>query len=511
MARRGGRQQRLMERTSGPKEVLRPQTKRATPPVDLLSAADIDRIHDASLAILARTGVHFMGEGARNFLARHPGIQVDQMSEFVRFDETIVENALSQLPSQFTLHARNPRRSMVLGGDNITFANVVTPPFVDDRDAGVRDGSFDEMKRLLKLYQMLPALDMCLGYPVEPLDLSPETRHLDGYAAHAVLTDKPWRAYTLGDDRMFDALEIARIARGIDAKTMEREPSLLANVTTNSPLRIDEPMGEGLMTMAKRMQPVSITSFAMIGAIAPITLAGAIAQQNAEILAAIVLSQLSRPGTPLLYGSFSTNVHMKSGAIAFGNPELAQAMLISGQLARRYGMPFKAAMGTGAKVVDVQAGYESQYLLSAAVMAGGHLCAHSIGFMESALTVNREKIIADSEMVELMRGMVAKVEVSNDTLALESIHEVGPGGNFFETQHTIDRYETAFWQPRLADWENRQNWIEKGGERADERATKIWKELEASYLAPAIDAATRDELDDYVTRRKIEIDAACAA
>jgi len=429
----------------------------------------------------------------------------------VRFDPELIEQALATVPSEFTIHARNPANDVHVGGNHVNFTNAITPPFSNDLDRGRRAGTRRDFEELLKIGQALNALSLFYGYPVEPTDLAPQTRHLDAYRSHIRLTDKVWRGYTLGDDRIKDAIEMARIARGIDAEQLLAEPSFISNVTTNSPLRIDGPMGEGLMIMAEANQPVSITAFTMAGAMAPITLSGAMAQQNAEILAALVLSQLVRPGAPLIYGAFTTNVHMRSGAVAFGNPEFAQATLASGQLARRYAMPYKVAVTTGSKAVDAQAGYETQFTLWAAVAAGGHIVAHAAGFLESGLTTSYEKLIVDAEMLQMFAAMMQPIASDEQSFALQTIAEVGPGGHFFDTPHTLERYETAFYEPLLSDWDNFENWVDGGSLAADRRANGIWKQLLAEYREPELDPAIADELDTYVARRRSEIEAADAA
>lgn len=505
MAREGGRSAKRQSRRNSFSQAPAAQHERIFAPITIIDDAQVEAIHQASLEILRDTGVHFMGAKARAFLAGRPGVSVDAETQVVRFDPAMVEEAIASAPRSFKIHARNPARSLAFDGRHLAFANVVTPPYLEDAERGQRSGTMADMEELLKLCQSLNAVDMLYGYPVEPQDIDPETRHLDAYRAHILLTDKPWRGYTLGDDRILDAIEMARIARGIDLDALQAEPSFLANVTTNSPLRIDEPMGDGLMIMARAMQPVSITSFCMAGGIAPITLAGALAQQNAEILAAIVLSQLTRPGAPVIYGAFSTTIHMRSGAIAFGNPEFAQLTIASGQLARRYGVPFKAAVTTGSKIVDAQAAYETQFSLWAAVASGADVIAHAAGFLESALTVNYEKLIIDAEMIQMIGAMMKPIEFTKADFATDTIRAVGPGGHFFATPHTMARYETAFYEPMISDWENRQNWVERGAKTAPERATEIWKALLEKYEQPPIDPAIRDELDAYVARRREEI------
>ncbi len=472
-------------------------------PVDILSADQIEEIHRASLEILRRTGVHFMGKKARDFLAGHAGVTLD--GEIVRFDPEMVEETIRSVPREFTIHARNPARDIPVGGSRMSFTNVITAPYVSDLDQGKRNGSEAEMRDLLRLFQGLNAVNFIYGYAVEPQDLHPETRHLRAYQAHIELTDKVWRGYTMGDNRILDAIEMARIGRGISAEQQLREPSFIANVTTNSPLRIDEPMGDGLMFMAEYNQATSITSFAMAGAIAPITIAGAVAMQNAEILAAIVLNQLVRPGAPVVYGTFTTNVYMRTGAIAFGGPDLSMSTLVSGQLARRYGFPLKSSVTNGAKIVDAQAGYETATGLWTAVASGATIVAHACGWLESGMTVSREKAIIDAETIQMMQHMNQPLAVDADTLALDTIHEVGPGGQYFDCEHTMGRYRTEYYDPLVSDWESLENWQEKGGKSAAERANEIWKRLLEDYQQPALDPALKDELDAFVAKREEEI------
>ncbi len=476
-------------------------------PVNILSADEIEEIHCASLEILQRTGVHFMGKRARDFLATQPGIRLDNKTEYMHFDPDMVEETIANTPEAFTVHARNSAHNLTVDDRHLNYANVITPPYVTDLDAGKRAGSHAEMRALLRLGQSLNALNFIYGYPVEPQDIHPETRHLQGYFSHIELTDKVWRGYTMGDGRIKDAIEMARIARGISHETLLKEPSFIANVTTNSPLRIDEPMGDGLMIMAEYNQPVSITSFAMAGAIAPITIAGAVAMQNAEILAAIVLNQRVRPGAPIVYGTFTANVYMRTGAIAFGGPDLSIATLVSGQLARRYGFPLKSAVTNGAKQLDAQAGYETQGGLWTAVASGATIIAHACGWMESGLTVSREKMIIDAEMIQMMNHSMQPLVVDKDSLALNTIHEVGPGGQYFDCEHTMQRYRSEYYEPLVSDWESLESWEEKGALSTGKRANSIWKRLMEEYKQPSLDSAIRDELQMYIAKREEEIHA----
>ncbi len=497
-ARRRRRQRRMTGVLQKPWQIA----ERQFAPADILSADQVEELHRASLEIMQRTGIHFMGKRSRDFLAGQAGIEVDEAREIVRFDPELVERTVAQTPRSFRIHARNPEHDLIIDDRRLNYANVITPPYVTDLDGGKRNGSHAEMRDLLRLNQSLNAVNFVYGYPVEPQDLHPETRHLHGYFSHIELTDKVWRGYTMGDNRISDAIEMARIARGLTPEQLLEQPSFIANVTTNSPLRIDEPMGDGLMLMAEHNQPVSITSFAMAGAIAPITMAGAVAMQNAEILAAIVLNQLVRPGSPVVYGTFTTNVYMRTGAIAFGGPDPAISTLASGQLARRYGFPLKSAVTTGAKLLDAQAGYETQGGLWAAVASGASIVAHACGWMESGLTVSREKMIIDAEMVQMMNHINTPLVVDTDSIALDTIHEVGPGGQYFDCEHTMQRYDSEYYEPMVSDWESLENWEEKGGQSTGERANGIWKKLMEGYEQPPLDAAIREELETFVAQRE---------
>jgi trimethylamine--corrinoid protein Co-methyltransferase len=294
------------------------------------------------------------------------------------------------------------------------------------------------------------------------------------------------------------------LARGLDRAALAREPGLLSVVNTNSPLRVDGPMLQGLMEMARAGQAVVVTPFTLAGAMSPVTIAGSLTQQNAEALAVIALIQMVNPGAPAMYGGFTSNVDMKSGAPAFGTPEYARAALAGGQLARRYNLPYRSSNANAANVVDAQAAYESGMSIWSAVMGHSNLVMHGAGWLEGGLTASFEKVIIDAEMLQMMAEFMQPLEVSDATLGLDAMADVGPGGHFFGTQHTLDRYETAFYQPMVSDWRNFETWQEAGSLTATQRANTIWKQLLADYEQPPIDPAIDDALKDFVARRKRE-------
>jgi trimethylamine--corrinoid protein Co-methyltransferase len=278
-------------------------------------------------------------------------------------------------------------------------------------------------------------------------------------------------------------------------------------VNTNSPLRLDGPMSEGLIAMAEAGQPVVATPFTLAGAMAPATLAGALAQQHAEALVMVALAQVVRPGTPMVYGGFTSNVDMRTGSPAFGTPEYVQGQLATGQLARRISLPWRTSNVTGAAVVDAQATYESGMSIWGAVLGGASLLYQGAGWLEGGLTASFEKLILDAELLQQMAQVLSPPVVDDDALGLESIAEVGPGGHFFGSSHTLARYETAFYQPMLSDWRNFETWAEDGARTATERANRIWKQLLAGYEPPVMEPGRREALDAFVERRKREIGA----
>jgi len=478
-------------------------------PVEVLSADELEQIHEASLTILEDIGIAFLLPEALDILEA-AGADVNTSTQMVRFDRSLIEECVSQAPSKFTLHTRNPQHDLVFGDNHINFATVASAPNVSDAERGRRPGNFADYCDLLKLAQSLNVVHLCGGYPVEPADLPAETRHLDALSAFATLTDKAFHAYSLGRTRILDALEIARIARGISAAQLLAEPSLFTVVNSSSPLRIDGPMLEGLIEMARHRQIIVLTPFTLSGAMAPASLAGALALQNAEALAGIAFAQMVNPGAPCIYGGFTSNVDMKSGAPAFGTPEYARAAFASGQLARRYRLPYRSSNANASNVVDAQAAYESEMSLWGAVMGHANMVMHGAGWMEGGLCASFEKMVLDAELLQMMAEFLSPVAVNEETLALDAIREVGPGGHFFGAAHTLARYETAFYAPMLSDWSNFENWQDAGARTATERAHTIYKKILAAYEAPPLQAERREELDAFVARRKDEGGAVAA-
>jgi trimethylamine--corrinoid protein Co-methyltransferase len=472
-------------------------------PIEVLSPAGLEAIHEASMTVLEDLGIEFLDDRALDLLEA-AGAAVDRGRKLVRLDRGLVREAVAKAPERFTLHARNPARNVVFGGNSINFDSVGGPPNASDLDGGRRPGNYRDFCNFIRLVQQLNVLHVCGGSPIAPIEMDAETRHLDCTYGFITLTDKVWHASGLGRRRMADAIDMVCIARGKTREEIAKEPSLFTTINANSPRRFDGAMLEGLMESAENGQPVSITPFTLSGAMSPVTLAGSLVQQNAEALAGIVFAQIVAPGAPAIYGAFTSNVDMKSGAPAFGTPEYAKACLAAGQLARHYHLPYRSSNTNASNAVDAQATYESGMSLWGSIMGHANLVHHGAGWLEGGLTASFEKAIVDAEMLQMMAEFMRPIEVSEATLALDAIAQVDPGGHFFGADQTLELYETAFYSPLLSDWRNFETWQEDGAESATRRANKIWKRLLEDYEPPPIDPAVDEALQAFVARRKQE-------
>lgn len=484
------------------------------PPLEILSADKLEAIHHAGLRILRDIGMEVLSGRALEVFGR-AGARVTREGDTsgrgasgrVRMEPAQVEALVAQAPASFELHARNPGKNLVFGDRHLVFGAVGGPAFVTDIDRGRRPGNAADFESYVRLIGALDVIHQEGGGPLEPQDWPVETRHLDMYRTFAANLDKTWQCLAFGSTVVDDAIEIACITRGIDRAQLAREPSLMTVVNTNSPLRLDGPMSDGLIAMAEAGQPVIATPFTLAGAMAPSTLAGALAQQHAEALFVVALAQLVNPGTPMVYGGFTSNVDMRTGSPAFGTPEYVQAQLATGQLARRVGLPWRTSNVTGSPAVDAQAAYESQMSIWGAVLGGASILYQGAGWLEGGLTASFEKLILDAEMLQQIAQVLQPLVVDDDALGLDAIAEVGPGGHFFGSSHTLARFETAFYQPMLSDWRNFETWQEDGARTATQRANIIWKRLLAEFEPPPMDPGRADALDAFVERRKREIAA----
>ena len=471
-------------------------------PIEQFSEDQIEAIHQTSMTILEEIGIRVLNDDARAIYAS-AGADVDEATGQVRFDRALVMDAVGKAPSEVTLHSRSPARHMTVGGNRVAFGTVGGPPNISDMERGRRPGTMQDFCDVMRLAQSFDVIHF-LGPVVEPLDIAPGLRHLDTTLAMVTLTDRIPFVYSRGTEAVADALEMIRIARGVDAETFAREPGCYTVVNANSPLQLDVPMCKGVIDFARAGQLMILTPFTLAGAMAPVTIAGALAQQNAEALAGIMLAQLVSPGTPVGYGGFTSNVDMKSGAPAFGTPEYVKAAFASGQLARRYRLPWRSSNVNASNAPDAQAAYESQMALWGALMGGANIMMHGAGWLEGGLTASFEKFIIDVEMLQGFAELFQPVPCDEDALGLAAVREVGPAGHYFGAAHTLERYETAFYEPLLSDWRNFETWEEDGSKDATTRAHAIYKDTLARFEEPPMDPAVREELETFVARRTEE-------
>jgi trimethylamine--corrinoid protein Co-methyltransferase len=470
-------------------------------PTEIASTDELETIHQASLRILRDLGMRVLDPSTRTRF-REAGASVD--GELVRFDPAMVEELITTAPAEFALHSWNPDRSLHVGGDRISFGTVASAPSATDLDGGRRAGNRHDFQNFCRLAQMLTSIHFIGGYPVEPIDVHPSIRHLLGSLDQLTLTDRVISVYSLGRQRNLDVIEMVRIARGIDHDRLEAEPSLFTVVNVNSPLTLDVSMAHGIVEMAAANQVTCVTPFTLAGAMAPITLAGALAQQNAEALAGLVLTQIVRTGSPFIYGGFTSNVDMQSGAPAFGTPEYWKAAIIGGQLARRYGVPYRSSNTCAANGIDAQAAYESMFSLWGAISGGCNFMMHGAGWMEGGLQASFEKMVIDADLLHMASAALDPLVVDDDTLAFDTIAAVGPGGHFFGTEHTLARFRTEFYRPLVSDWRNHETWIEAGRPEAAAKANRLYRAFLAEYEPPPIPADRLAELTEFVDRRVAE-------
>lgn len=467
-----------------------------------LSEDHVAAIHEAALGQLAALGVRVVLPEARRLFAAAGG-RVDEESLVVRLDADLVESLRTTAPSEFVLHARSADRSMHIGGDRVAFLPVGGPPYASSRDRGRRPGSLADLVDLTRLTQRSDVLHG-IAPTVEAQDVPLAERHLRSIHAALVESDKPVCLYARGRAAVADQLEMVRLAFGIDHDAFGAAAHTWTNINTNSPRQIDTPMALGIIDMARAGQMVCMTPFTLAGAMAPVTLAGALVLQHVEALAAICLAQIVRPGAPVVYGAFTTNVDMRSGAPAFGTPETMRAAIASGQLARHIGVPMRSQAASSSPTEDAQGAYETMVSLMGALLAGAHMILHSAGWQEGGLVASYEKFVLDVEALEIVAEGLQPVLVDDAELALEALSDVAPGGHFFGTEHTMARFATAFREPAVFTRQNVGQWLDAGGLDATDRATRTWQEWLDAFEPPPFDESAHRALDDYVARRIAE-------
>ncbi|MEZ5775617.1 MAG: trimethylamine methyltransferase family protein [Hyphomicrobiaceae bacterium] len=457
------------------------------PKLRLISDDEVERLHQGSVRILEEVGVRFFLPEALDLLET-AGAIVDRADSRARIGRDIVEEAIRLAPARVTLSSRNPRHTVSLGGDEFVCTNVLGPPFSTNLDRGRRSGTLADYAELMKLAQFFNVVHMIGGSPVEPMDVEVPVRHLEAALVMLEVSDKVPYTFCHSVQRIHDTLDMIAMARGLTREQLRDTPSTYAIINTNSPLQYDTSMAAGVIEMARHGQPILITPFSLAGASMPVTLAGAIALSNAEFLAGLVLAELARPGAPVLTGAKTTNVDMRTGSPAFGGPEFQKSTIIGGQLARRYGVPYRCSNFCTSNAADAEAVYQAEGAIWSAVMSGCNLLMHAVGWIEGGLCASYEKFVLDVEMVQMMAVMLEPVEVSEATLAFEEVAMVGPGGHYFSTPLTLDTYKTAFYQPLISSTRNYGAWVEDGARDATHRANAIWKQALEDYETPPMPA-----------------------
>jgi trimethylamine--corrinoid protein Co-methyltransferase len=472
------------------------------PRYEVLDEAALDTIERGWERIASEVGIRFDHPRALELFGE-AGQTVED--DTVRFDPGFLRAQARHAPSTFTLRARNPDRDLVVGGDHMVFGPANGPPFV--RIDGVRrDGTAADLEKLLMLTQVSGVLDTPGRNILEPNDVPLDVRHLVRALANTRLTDRVWSGEVSSDASARDCIAMAEIVHG-GRGAIEERPALLANINVNSPLHFDVRMLEGLLAYAEAGQAVIVTPFLLMGAMAPVSVPAALAQQTAEALAGIALIQLARPGAPCVMGSFLSATDMQSGAPTFGVPESAFGLYASGQIARRLGLPWRSGGGTltASQMVDFQAGYEAFNTLLAAFLAGANICWQSAGWLEGGLVTSFEKFAADCELLDLLIHQFTPVEVDEASLAFDAHVEVGHGGHFFGAAHTLERFRDCFWRPTVASTENFERWTRNGSQEHAARAERRWQAMLDAYERPPLDERIEEELIAFVKRRAGEL------
>lgn len=500
-AARGGRGRRRERRSDRRDTASAPAyITRRIPTYDLLGEEALGRIEDAADTILEEIGIDFRGGDDRSIaLWRTAGAEVD--GERVRFPRGLLREVLSTAPSEFVHHARNPARSVRIGGDAVVFAPAYGSPFVMDLDRGRRYGTIEDFRNFVKLAYASPWLHHSGGTVCEPTDVAVNKRHLDMVYAHVRHSDKAYLGSVTAESRVEDSVEMTRIVFGADF--VDANCAIMGNFNVNSPLVWDATMTRGIRAYARANQGTIIVPFILGGAMGPVTNAGAIAQAHAETLVGCALSQLERPGAPTIYGNFLSSTALRSGSPTFGTPEPALGSLVVGQLARRSGLPLRCSGAfTTSKLPDAQSMMESVTSMHAAVLCGANYILHAAGFLDGLLSMSYEKFVLDADYCGALHTYLGGLPVDDASLALDAFRQVGPGNHFFGCDHTLAHYETAFWESELSDNTTFEQWSEAGSEDSMTRANRRWKAILAEVEDPPLDPGIDEALRDFMTRRK---------
>lgn len=491
------------ENAGGGKRVVDYQTlHNPFPAVPVFSDDRITAIHDTALRVLEELGIKVLLPEARA-LYRSAGALVDDDTQMVRIGREIVEHALAAAPRSITMRAGARNRDLILEPGRLTILPGAGSPHATDLIRGRRPATISDFRELVRLTQHFDVLHM-IPPIVEPQDVPTQLRHYAMTEASLTLSDKVPSIYARGTPQVLDCFEMIRDFRDLSDSDFQAQSHCYTIINTNSPRQLDIPMAQGLIDFARYKQMAIVTPFCMMGAMAPVTVAGALTLSHAEALMAITLSQLARAGTPVCYGAFASNVDMRSGSPAFGTPEQVKANLGAGQLARLIDLPWRCAAGCAANINDAQAAHETQMSAWGAILAGCTVLVHGAGWIEGGLTVSFEKFITDTEAMQIFAELCQATPADDADIAFEAIAEVAPGGHFFAAKHTMSRYQSAFYEPLVADWSNFGTWTERGAIDANQRATKLWQDILQQTVPPDLDSDRVDAMNAFVKKRSRE-------
>ncbi|MEQ3626456.1 MAG: trimethylamine methyltransferase family protein [Celeribacter sp.] len=474
-----------------------PPIRREIPNLELLPVATLDLIEANAETVLEEIGVRFTDNPQALARWAEAGAQID--GDRVRLPRGLARDLCATAPARFTQHARNPARSVEIGGRDLVLAPVYGPPFVRDLDGVRRYATLEDFRNFVKLAYLSPYLHHSGGTLCEPTDVPVNKRHLDMLLAHMTLSDKPFMGSVTDPARARDSVAMAEILfGGLAGRTV-----MTSLININSPLSFDATMMGALEVYAEANQATIISPFIVGGAMAPVSVVGTLTQVLAECMAGIAYAQLVRPGAPVIFGTFVTSIDMNSGAPIFGTPEAAQITYGAGQLARRLGVPYRSAGAfCGAKLADAQAGYESANSLNAGLLAGVNFMLHAAGWLEGGLVASFEKFVMDDDQLGILHRLARPVQVDEGGQALDAIREVGPGGHYLGCAHTQAHYRDAFWRSDVLDYKPFETWEEEGARDTAMLARARVRKLLAEHVAPPLDPAILEKLEAFVAARK---------
>jgi trimethylamine--corrinoid protein Co-methyltransferase len=470
------------------------------PRYEILDEAALEELERGWRRIVSELGIEFLYDEALDIF-RAAGQQVE--GQLVKFDPDWILEQVAKAPPEFDVQARNPERTVHLGGNHMVFSAVYGCPFVREGPTR-RDATYEDFQNLVKLAQSFPQLDSPGGTICEPNDRPLDSRHLDMVYALLTLSDKPFMGSVTSGPNARDTIAMAELVFGRDS--LEETPAIISLINVNSPLRYDDRMLAALVEYAKAGQATIVTPFLLMGAMSPVSVPATLAQQVGEALAGIALVQTIRPGCPVVFGSFLSNTDMQSGSPSFGTPESAVGLLCTGQIARHYNLPFRSGGAlTSSQVVDAQAGYESMMSLWPTFLAGTNFVMHAAGWLESALVSCYEKFVTDVEGLRMLHEVFKPLEINEETLAYSAHQEVGQGGHFLGAAHTLERFRECFYRPLVSSTENYERWKRNGANDTASRAGEIWRKTLEEYSEPPIEQDLQAELKAYVDRRRTEL------